>query len=92
METGELRYRKAQDLVGPEKPFLKLASHSLSPRQEEQSEMTLGEDFHGYAVLTDPFWVHFYTLVLVFVCVRQCGKVSSPSPLETFSPARPSLL
>lgn len=34
------RCRKRRYLVGPEKPFLKLASHSLSPRQEGQSEMT----------------------------------------------------
>lgn len=45
MRTGrgswKLRCRKHQYLVGPEKPFLKLASHSLSPRQDGQSEMTL---------------------------------------------------
>lgn len=45
MRTGcgswKLRCRKHQYFVGPEKPFLKLASHSLSPRQEGLSEMTL---------------------------------------------------
>lgn len=70
METGELRCWKAHYLVGPEKPFLKLASHSLSSRQEEQPEMTVGRGLSWLYCLNHPSLVHFYTLVLVYVCVR----------------------
>jgi len=39
VEAEEQRCRKIQCLVGPEKPFLTLASHSPSSRQERRSEM-----------------------------------------------------
>lgn len=56
----------------------------LSPKQEEQSK-TLGRGRPWLCYINHPFLSAFLHTVLVYVYVRQCGKVSSPFPLETYS-------